>query len=474
MTDLIAPEEEAQILAALMAEPDMHDHVSGKLRADDFGVPLHAAMYHEIGLMMGRGEPVNPITLGRRMAADPEWEHHGGARRWMQLTGNSYLKFALGFVDHVVDLARRRKIEASLKKALEDIGDLTCEIDEVAQEVEAGLSDSITAELSDHTHTVGQAFTAAREHVEAVQRGDVDPGVIVADFDDWNSLTGGMKGGDLIYIGARPSMGKTALLLRVARATCAAGRGVLLISLEMSADKLMQRMLADLLCQAGGTASFQDIQDGKVSPADMRLLREIEHEVQSWPLVIVDPHKFSAGQMAPLVRRHRRIFEADGVEMGMVGVDYLGLIAPPPGRPNREQEVAAISLSMKEAAKANRVPVIVLSQLSRASETREDKRPMLNDLRESGSLEQDADLVIFVHRKEYYLARSEPERGDKTRESWEQEMAAARDRMDIYTAKHRQGQLQRRKVWFFGANQAIRNSDHYTSGETLWTGGRFG
>jgi replicative DNA helicase len=146
-------------------------------------------------------------------------------------------------------------------------------------------------------------------------------------------------------------------------------------------------------------------------------------------------------------------------------VDYLGLVDPPPGRATREQEVSAISAAIKSAARANEVPIIVLAQLNRGVEQREDKRPQLSDLRDSGSLEQDADLVVFVYREEYYLSRQDPDAmTEAKRETWRQDMQRERNRIDIYSAKARQGDLVRRKSFFFGSRQAVRNSDHYKNG----------
>lgn len=452
---------EAQLLAALMVEPESYDDVAAKLRAEHFSEPFFGIMFDEMGQMASRGEPANPITLGRQLAQDSRWEALGGGKFWMNLTGDSRTGMAFGYVDHIIDVARRRGIIHSLHQAEARLADLSHTPDEGVSVIETALADTVSDDIVQRTYTMHQAFSIALDRIEKLQRGEIDPGVMVDDFQDWNDITGGMRGGDLIYIAGRPSMGKTALLLRIIRSTASAGHGVLLISREMDVEQLMPRILADMLLEAGGGATFPDIKAGKVSPDDMRILSRLHNEVREWPLVIADPPRLASGQIAPLVRRHARAFERRGVALGLVAIDYLGLIEPPQ-RVNREQEVSAISVALKDVARSNRVPVIVLSQLSRAVEQREDKRPQLSDLRDSGSLEQDADIVVFVYRDEYYLRRSEPDVADgKRRPGWEEAMRAAKDRMEIFSAKNRQGDLVRRKAWFFGVNQAVRNSDHY-------------
>lgn len=458
-------DQEAELLAALMMGEGGFDAVSAHLKPEHFSNPMFSRMFEAIGSMVDRGDPVNLVTVSRAMSADPAFADNFGPSFWIPLTGDSMTLMALGYADHIADVARRRMIRSTFATGAAAMDDLAADIDGTMHEVESALAGIAAPDLDQRTYTIGDAFRTAVDRIGKIARGEIPPGLKVHGLQDWDDITGGMRPGDYILIGARPSMGKTALSLSVARRAVMAGQGVLYISREMDIVQLMPRMLADMLFEAGGHATFADILNGRVDADDMRLLREIEAEVRDWPLDIVDPDPFNAGQLSPLIRRHRQSMARNGHELGLVIVDYLGLIDPPAGRPNREQEVTATSRALKAAARANRVPLIVLSQLSRAVEQREDKRPQLSDLRDSGSLEQDADMVIFIFREEYYLDRSEPDRSNAQKhDEWRTALQSARDRIEIYSAKNRQSDLCRRRGYFFGARQAVRNSDFYRTG----------
>jgi replicative DNA helicase len=459
---------EAAILTAIMIADGGYDRVAGKLRAEHFSEPLFARMYDEIGVLADAGKPVNIPSVSRVMSSEPSFADIGGASYWIKLSNDSFVLSALAYVDDLINSARRRSLLRSLEAGTAAVADISVDLDETLDTLERCLAETVPGNVAGRTKTFADAYGDALRRIEALRRGELAPGLKVHDWSDWNDLTGGMQPGDYVLIGGRPSMGKTALSLGVARRAAQAGHGVLYVSREMATPQLMQRMIADLLFDAGGRAGFDAIKSGRVDDHDLRLLQELRAEIESWPLVIDDPESLSAGQIGPLIRRHKQAFERRGQSLDLVIIDYLGLIDPPPGRSNRQEEVTTISRTIKSVAKANGLPIIVLSQLSRGLEQREDKRPQLSDLRDSGSLEQDADQVIFVFREEYYLQRAEPDVFDtKRRESWELDMQRVRDRIEIYTAKNRQGDLARRQGYFFGARQAIRNSDFYRSGGGL-------
>ncbi|UZW54947.1 AAA family ATPase [Sphingobium sp. JS3065] len=457
-------DEEAAILAAIMMIEGGYDRVAAKLRPHHFSEPLFGRMFEEMGALADAGEAINVFTMSRAMAGEPSFEDLGGHRYWIQLANQPYVMAALGFADDLISQSRRRLLLQSLQAASSSASDLSVDLNDTMEMVEQGLADAMPAEFGRRTRRLGDAYGDAIERIEAIRRGDVDPGLKVYGWSDWNDLTGGMRPGDYVLIGGRPSMGKTALSLGLARRAAQAGKGVLYISREMETPALMERMVADLLFEQGGRAGMSDVKAGNVDDADLQRLWRAKREVDGWPLVIDDPEHLGLGQIGPLIRRHRQAFQRRGEELAMVIIDYLGLIDPPQ-KGNREQEVSAISRTIKSIAKAQGIPIVVLSQLSRAVEQREDKRPQLSDLRDSGSLEQDADIIVFVYRDEYYLQRAEPDPSDaQKRSQWELDMQAARDRVEIYTAKNRNGELTRRKGYFFGARQAIRNSDFYRSG----------
>jgi replicative DNA helicase len=455
-------EAEAALLGALMqGGAEIIDMVAEQLRPVDLAEPVHERIYQAILDGHAMGKPVTPILLKPLLADDEGLKAFGGLAYLARLTGDGQgLLAPREIAEQIADLSARRKMQARFASAAGACADLSLSVDAIAAQGE--MPPEATPGLDSRTYTLGQAFAAANDRIDDIAAGTIAQGVRLHQLQDWDDITGGMMPGAYILVGGRPSAGKTALTLCVSRRAVMAGHGVLYISREMDIVELMPRIQADMLAEAGGEAGMKEIREGRLSARDKALLRGIEREVQDWPLVIIDPETFSADQINLVIRQQARQFERRGDKLDLVVIDYLGLIDPPPGRVNREQEVSIISKAIKHAARSNRIPIIVLSQLSRAVEQREDKHPQLSDLRDSGTLEQDADIVIFVYRDQYYLERSEPDVSDvKRRPKWEEDMAAAKDKMEIYSAKNRQGALCRRKPWFFGRNQAVRDHDFY-------------
>lgn len=457
-------EAEAVLIGALLqGGAEIIDLVAERLKPADFVEPVHERVYRAILEEHGKGRPVTPVLLKPRFAEDEGMKALGGLAYLARLTGDAQGMLApRELAEQIADLAARRELQQRFAQAASACEDLSLTVDAVAAAGEAPID--ATPGLNARTYTLGQAFSAANDRIDDIERGDIAPGVRLADLQDWDDITGGMMPGAYILVGGRPSAGKTALTLSVARRAAMAGHGVLYISREMDIVELMPRIQSDVLHEYGGDAGMPEIRSGRVSPTDKETLRRIESDVADWPLVIIDPETFGADQINLVIRQQARIFERRGHKLELVIIDYLGLIDPPPAT-SRNDEVTAISKAIKSAARINRIPIIVLSQLSRAVEQRDDKHPELRDLRDSGTLEQDADIVIFVYRDQYYLERSEPDPSDaKRRPKWEEDMRAAKDKMEIYSAKNRQGALCRRKPWFFGRHQAIRNSDFYAQG----------
>jgi len=456
-------EAEAALLGALMVgDAAVIDLVADRLRPDHFSLPIHQRIYAAVLKMHGGGKTVTPVILKPHFDDDPDLPQLGGVGYLARLTSDGMgLLGPQGLADQLIDLALRRNLRERFVAATHACSDLSITVDAVAAQGE--VPPEATPGLNARTYTLVDAFATANDRIDSIQAGEIEPGILLRDLQDWDDITRGMMPGAYILIGGRPSMGKTALSLGVSWRAAAAGHGVLYISREMDIVELMPRIQADLLAKYGGEATFQDIREGNVSDNDKVLLRRIGAKIRDWPLVIIDPETFGADQINAVIRQQARKFEQRGHKLGLVVIDYLGLVDPPPAT-NRNEEVTAISKAIKMAARSNRVPVIVLTQLNRSVEQREDKHPELRDLRDSGSLEQDADIVVFVYRDQYYLERTEPNSMDAKRQKWEEDMAAAKDKLEIYSAKNRQGALCRRTSWFFGNRQSIRNSDFYMRG----------
>lgn len=246
----------------------------------------------------------------------------------------------------------------------------------------------------------------------------------------------------------------TAVALSYAIGAAEQGHGVLLVSLEMPGDQLAQRMAADLLYDTL-RVPYERIRDGRLDQHERQAIMRAKQKVGELPLRIATGSSLAVGRLASLIRRTKRRFKAHGGSLDLVMVDYLQLLRPDV-RGNRYEAVTEISMALKAMAMANDVAMIALAQLSRAVEQREDKRPMLSDLRESGQLEQDADLVLFLLREEYYLRKEEPPKSDDKWADWQMALAAVRDQIKFIVAKRRNGVEGVTVGKFYGEFQAVR------------------
>ena len=263
---------------------------------------------------------------------------------------------------------------------------------------------------------------------------------------DLDNRLGGLCRSDLIILAGRPSMGKTALATNIAfslarkfhaetdaegREVVKAGGRVAFFSLEMSHEQLTGRILADV-----SGISTHDQRRGRLNRDQLQDLHEAGREIEHAPLWIDDQGGLAIGQLCARARRLKRMYGLD-----VIVVDYIQLVTCAGYAGQRVQEVSAITQALKALAKELDVPVLALSQLSRQVENRDDKRPQLSDLRESGSIEQDADVVLFCYREEYYLERLEPKIGTAQHEEWELQMADARNRAEVIIGKQRHGPI---------------------------------
>ena len=467
-------EAEAALLGAMMIDNRLADDLLDQLEPAHFFEPLHGRIFDAIRTLRRDGSLATPITLRPLFAADWAIETLGGVGYLAELTGSGAgLIGARDFARQIYDLAQLRALVEVGRALVDGAIDTAAEVNPRAQIEQA---ERMLAEVSEQGATAARATTFAQAwdrgfaHVEAVANGTATRGLQVRRLPEWNDLVGGMSAGQLILLGGRPGMGKTSVALAVAIGAAEAGHGVLFISREMPVDQLILRIIADLLFEAGSRATFDDVLSGRLSPADWQIATALRERLADLPLAFEEPATLNAARIPHLIRKHQRSLAAKGRELRLVIVDYLGLLDPPQSRGNREQEVGDTSRALKGAARSTGTALLALAQLNRGVEQREDKRPLLSDLRDSGSLEQDADTVVFAYRAEYYLRQTEPDPNDLKHAQWALEMDAARDRLDIYSAKVRQGAPQRRKVFFFGGRQAVRSADFdRTGGGAGWS-----
>ncbi|MEN2786164.1 DnaB-like helicase C-terminal domain-containing protein [Sphingomonas qilianensis] len=460
-------EAEAALLGALMIDNRMMDRVADLVSAEDFYEPVHGQMFSAISSEIANGRVTTPITITPMIQHLPGIVELGGPAYAAKLTGSgAALLGARDFAKQIADLAKRRRLMAALECVIERVSDMRERSDEEGyqpiSEIVEQMDGVLSAALQTHRQNRGIRFAKAFDDtllkIEDEASGNSTDALAVAGLDDWNTLTGNMRRGEVVILAGRPSMGKTAVGLSVALASARANHGTLFVSLEMSVLELTKRAITDVLFEHGKSASFDAVQRGKFTPRDREAIAVARKQIAQWPLVLHEDAGLKVGRLTMLIRRYQREMVSKGNSLDVVFIDYLGLLRGDNQKHSRHEEIGTISRTLKTIARELNVAIVVLAQLNREVERRDDKRPQLADLRDSGEIEQDADVVIFVYREQYYLERSKPELGDRKRAEWELAMGAVRDRVELISAKVRNGRIDKRNCYFFASHQAVRGS----------------
>jgi replicative DNA helicase len=416
-------EAEESVLGAMMLAPGAIGAVSEVLAASDFYRESHGTIYRAAIDLYSHGEPVDAITLADKLEERRELEQVGGRSRVHELAA---LVPATANAGHYARIVRDMSMLRGLIAAggeIQRLGwDRPGDIPDLIGQAEAALY-SLTepraeSRLALFKDTLLETFARINELYES----GAEITGIPSGFKELDQLTAGFQPANLIVLAARPSMGKSALCLSVLANVAKAGLPAAFFSLEMSRQEIAQR----LICMEGKIDSHS-VRTGKLGQEDWTRLATACGTLESVPLYIDDTPGLSLLEL----RSHMQTLKRREPDLCLVVVDYLQLMTEGTASESRLQEVSAISRGLKSIAKDFDVPVLALSQLSRAPEQRHDKRPILSDLRESGSIEQDADLVMFIYRDEYYNSDSE-----------DQGMA------EISVAKHRNGPTDTIKLAF--------------------------
>lgn len=452
---------EAALLGALMIDNRLLDHVTG-LQAEHFVVAVHAEIFTAIKGRVAQGKTANPVTLKPMFEAHEGLKEAGGAAYLAQLTGSgAAIIGARDFAEQVTDLSTLRNLRAALREAIvrssgaEDVRPET-----VVADLETTLTELLPNPPIKSTVQFVEAFDQLANETEAVMAGQEPAGFVIERFRDWNAVVGRMEPQDFILLGARPSMGKTGAGMEVALGAAQAGHATDFLSLEMDRRKATRRAIASLIYDPPTSPTYAELTAGRVSHAQFQDMMRARDEIQSLPLTISDPPSMAIEDLAPHIRKRKREFEKRGLQLKLVVADYLGRFDVRKRIQGETELMSYISRLVKAAAKETDVVIVGLAQLSRAVEQRDNKRPMLSDLRQSGSLEQDADTVAFLYREEYYLERTEPPKDKHEKwQKWADELNRVRDVMEIYTSKKREGPLVKRMSRFFTHYQAVRDHD---------------
>jgi replicative DNA helicase len=414
--------EESVLGAMLLSESSISD-VLERIRSDDFYKPVHRRIYEAVVSLFGRGEAVDTVTVAEELRRTAALEDIGGKPYLLHLVNSVPAASNASYYARIVEETAllRRMIEATQEAAALAF-DSSDDVEHIVDQVEHLIFSVAQKRLGDRFAHIRELLHAHLEQVEALQlRGSNVTGVPTG-FIDLDNLTSGLQTSNLIIVAARPSFGKTSLALNIAQqAATDHGIPVAIFSLEMSKMELVQR----LVC-AEALVDVHKLRTGNLTDQDWSRLATAVGRLADAPIYIDDTE---AVTVLEIRAKARRMKQKNG--LGLVIVDYLQLMSGPRRSENRQQEISEISRSLKILARELDTPVIGVSQLSRAVESRQDKRPMLADLRESGAIEQDADLVLFIYRDEVY----HPDSTD-------------RGTAEIILAKHRNGPVGRLKLTF--------------------------
>ena len=462
-------EAEAALLGAMMIDNRLVEDVQLQLRADHFFEPLHGRVYDAILMLADRNMVANPVTLKPMFEADEAMKALGGPAYLAQLTGSgAALIGARDFARQIYDLALLRELVSVGRDMATRALDTSEAVLPKEQIEEAEMALYKVAEEGGEAGSVksfGQATRMAVEQAEKALNSGGHLSGITTGMDSINAKMGGLHNSDLLILAGRPGMGKTALATNFAYNAArrwmrdeedgippekSVGAKVAFFSLEMSADQLATRILSE---QSG--ISSENLRMGKFGQTEFRNLAKAAADLEALPLYIDDTPGLTIAALRTRARRLKRRHQVN-----FIIVDYLQLLqgSGRGGSENRVQEISEISRGLKTLAKELQLPVLALSQLSRAVEQRDDKRPQLSDLRESGSIEQDADIVLFVFREEYYVMGREPKRpnfdaGDDAKiiddyAKYTQELSGVAGLAELIIAKQRHGATGKVKLRF--------------------------
>ncbi len=383
---------ERSVLAACILNQDVITEVITKLEPESFYRPAHRLIYEAMQDLNIRHIPVDPINLADHLNARGTLEAAGGRAYLVELADNT---FALTNWSYHADIVKRCAVLRDLIYASAHIKAMAYEapddLDTVVEEAEKTLFQVTEQRISSAFTKMDGLLTGAMEELTELAQQQSHITGVPSGFKDVDDLFCGFRGGDLVILAARPGVGKTSFALNLAVNAAKAGTTVVFLSLEMSASQLTQRILC-----SEARVNLGNVRSGRMQEADWMAIMEASQTLYPLNLYIDDSPGLSILELRAKARRELR-----DVENGLIVVDYLQLMQPPKSRRdgNRAVEVAEISRGLKILAKEMNMPVIALSQLSRAVEQRGgNKRPVLSDLRESGSIEQDADIVMFIDR----------------------------------------------------------------------------
>lgn len=429
-------EAEQSILGGVVLDHEAWERIAGRICEEDFYRQEHRVLFRALQELSRRSQPFDAITVIDILKSQGKLDAAGGETYLWEIIHNTP---TVANITAYADIVREKSVLRQLINVSQGIADSA--FDTKGRDLKEILN---TAEakvfaIAEQTSTQGTAvvlrdvLAAAVDRIDYLHRSAGSITGMATGFADLDELTSGLQKSDLIVVAGRPSMGKTTFVMNLAEHSVIENKKpVLVFSMEMPADALVMRMIASL-----GRVNLSNIRAGKLNDNDFSNIMSVVSMLSDAPLYIDDTPGLSPMEVRS---RARRLAKEHG-ELGLIVIDYLQLMRVPGFKvDNRTAEISEISRSLKELARELKVPVVALSQLNRSLEQRSDRRPMMSDLRESGAIEQDADLIVFIYRDEVY----NPETPDK-------------GVAEILIAKHRNGPIGKVRLAFLNQYTRFEN-----------------
>lgn len=429
-------EAEQSVLGGLMLDNTAWDKVSELLKEEDFYRGEHQRIFHVLSSLSRRNQPFDVITLAEELKNLKELENVGGELYLFELAKNTP---SVANIAAYAEIVRERSVLRQLVAATHDIADLAFNPEGLESKEILDKAESRIFKIAEQRNRgagpidISTLLARATERIDVLFHSDQAITGLPTGFTDLDEMTSGLQNGDLVIIAGRPSMGKTTLVINMAEhIAIKSAKPVLVFSMEMPGESLAMRMMSSL-----GHIDQHRVRTGKLTDEDWPRLSSAVSMLSEAPLFIDDTPSMSPAELRARARRLARMHQG---QLGLIIIDYLQLMQVPGFRENRVTEITEISRGLKALAKELNVPVVALSQLNRGLEQRTDKRPIMPDLRESGAIEQDADLILFIYRDEVYHEDS-PDKGTA----------------EIIIAKQRNGPIGKIRLTFLGQYTRFEN-----------------
>ena len=453
-------EAEQALLAALLTSNSVYERISDFLKPEHFYDDVNGKIFEAITKLLENNQLADPLTLKNYFLQKDEIASIGGERYLIELAKNSpILSNTTEYGKLIYDLYQRREILKIADEITNEANsfDLESNASQIIEKAEVKLYNlSSTGEVNQDFKKFSMSLVEAINSAESAYKRDGQLSGIPTGFTDLDQLLGGFHKTDLLILAGRPSMGKTALATNIAFKMVKTKsmddenkKNIIgFFSLEMSSEQLATRILAE-----DSSISSEKIRRGQLNSNDFQKIVKSSQTLGDLSLYIDDSPNLSISALRTRARRLKRKYGLDAIV-----IDYLQLIRPSLARPdNRVLEIAEMTRNLKSLAKELSIPVLCLSQLSRQVEQRDDKRPQLSDLRESGAIEQDADVVMFIYREEYYTERKEPSPGTEDYQKWQEKMAKIHNVAEVLVAKQRHGPIGKVNLHFEGSTTKFSN-----------------